>query len=73
MLVTDSGQVIRCPVNDVRIASRRTQGVTLFDVEGEGKVMSVARLRDVGEADNEADNEDADAGESDNGGDATDG
>jgi len=48
MLVTDGGQVIRCPVDDVRIASRRTQGVNLFDVEGDAEVVSVARLRDVG-------------------------
>ena len=64
MLVTNSGQVIRCPVNDVRIASRRTQGVKLFDVEGEGKVVSVARLRDVGEANGE---------DAENAGDASDG
>ena len=49
MLVTDSGQVIRFPVDQVRIAGRRTQGVTLFDVDGEGKVVSVARLRDMGD------------------------
>lgn len=57
MLVTDGGQVIRCPVNDVRIASRRTQGVNLFDVEGDAEVVSVARLRDVGDED-ENENED---------------
>ncbi len=67
MLVTDSGQVIRCPVNDVRIASRRTQGVKLFDVAGEGKVVSVARLRDVGEADNGADGASQDGGDDSDG------
>jgi len=70
MLVTDSGQVIRCPVDDVRIASRRTQGVKLFDVEGEGKVVSVARLRDVGAA---GDSDESDAGASDEAGGESDG
>ncbi len=55
MLVTNGGQVIRCPVNDVRIASRRTQGVNLFDVEGDAEVVSVARLRDVGGEDDDDD------------------
>ncbi|MFT6583505.1 MAG: DNA gyrase subunit A [Alphaproteobacteria bacterium] len=57
MLVTDNGQLIRCPINDVRIASRRTQGVTLFDVGDDAKVVSVTRLRDVKESE---DDEDAD-------------
>lgn len=46
MLVTNTGKLIRCPVHDIRIAGRRTQGVTLFRV-GEGEsVVSVARLRE---------------------------
>ena len=60
MLVTDGGQVIRCPVDDVRIASRRTQGVNLFDVDGGAEVVSVARLRDVGGEDEEDDSEEED-------------
>jgi DNA gyrase subunit A len=44
MLVTDGGMVIRCPVNDIRIARRGRQGVVIFKV-GEGeRVVSVARL-----------------------------
>jgi DNA gyrase subunit A len=44
MLVTDGGQLIRCPVHDIRVAGRRTQGVVLFKV-GEGEtVVSVSRL-----------------------------
>jgi DNA gyrase subunit A len=44
MLVTDGGMVIRCPVYDIRIARRRSQGVVIFKV-GEGeRVVSVARL-----------------------------
>ena len=47
MLVTDGGQLIRCPVNDVRIASRNTQGVRIFKTDGE-KVVSVERIPDDG-------------------------
>ncbi len=46
MLVTDNGQLIRCPVNDVRIAGRQTQGVTLFNVSDKEKVVSVAKLEE---------------------------
>jgi len=44
MLVSDAGQVMRCPVEDIRIARRGTQGVILFKT-GEGEaVVSVAHL-----------------------------
>ena len=47
MLVTDGGQLIRCPVDDIRIAGRNTQGVIVFKL-GEGeKVASVAHLADA--------------------------
>jgi DNA gyrase subunit A len=47
MLVTDGGMVIRCPVHDIRIARRRSQGVVIFKV-GEGeRVVSVAGLPEV--------------------------
>ncbi|AMW35219.1 DNA gyrase subunit A [Haematospirillum jordaniae] len=49
MLISDGGQLIRMPVHDVRIAGRKTQGVTLFRTAAEEKVVSVARLPDVGE------------------------
>ncbi len=53
MLVTDGGQLIRCPVDDVRIAGRNTQGVRIFKTEAEEKVVSVERIPDDGtEADN---------------------
>lgn len=47
MLVTDGGQVIRCPVDDVRIAGRNTQGVRVFKTDGSEKVVSVERVADV--------------------------
>ncbi|MCK4867747.1 MAG: DNA gyrase subunit A, partial [Alphaproteobacteria bacterium] len=49
MLVTDAGKLIRCPINDVRVAGRKTQGVTLFRVDSDERVVSVARLSDDGE------------------------
>lgn len=53
MLVSDNGTLIRCPVDDVRIAGRNTQGVTIFKTDDGATVVSVARL---GEA---SDDEDA--------------
>ncbi len=47
VLVTDGGQLIRSPVNDIRIAGRATRGVTLFRVGADERVVSVARLEDV--------------------------
>ena len=47
MLVTDSGQLIRFAVDEVRIAGRRTQGVTLFRIEENERVVSVAHLSEV--------------------------
>ena len=49
MLVTDAGQLIRCPVHDVRIAGRNTQGVRVFKTDSAEKVVSVERVSDVGE------------------------
>jgi len=48
MLVTDGGQLIRCPVNDVRIAGRNTQGVRIFKTEADEKVVSVEHIPDDG-------------------------
>ena len=49
MLVTDGGQLIRVPVDGIRIAGRATQGVSVFcTAEGE-RVVSVERLSDEGE------------------------
>ncbi len=52
MLVTNAGQLIRCPVNDIRIAGRNTQGVRIFKTDADEKVVSVERITDEnGEAD----------------------
>ncbi len=44
MLVTDQGKVIRTTVGSIRIAGRNTQGVTIFKVGANEKVVSVARI-----------------------------
>ncbi len=49
MLVTDGGQLIRCPVNGIRLAGRSTQGVIVFDTAEGERVVSVERLGDEGE------------------------
>ncbi len=46
MLVTDGGQIIRMPIADVRVAGRKTQGVTLFRVAEGERVVSVAALEE---------------------------
>ncbi|MDC7684347.1 DNA gyrase subunit A [Asticcacaulis sp. BYS171W] len=53
LLVTDGGQLIRTPVGQVRIASRNTQGVTIFRTSGD-KVVSVERLAESGDDADEA-------------------
>ncbi|MEJ0061647.1 MAG: DNA gyrase subunit A [Alphaproteobacteria bacterium] len=53
MLVTDGGQIIRMPTADMRIAGRRTQGVTLFRVAEGEHVVSVAALDDEGDGEPE--------------------
>jgi len=50
VLVTDRGQLIRCPVAGIRIAGRSTRGVRVFDVDQDERVVSVARLADVDSA-----------------------
>jgi DNA gyrase subunit A len=48
MLVTNGGQLIRCPVDGIRIAGRATQGVIVFaTAEGE-RVVSVEHLSEDG-------------------------
>src|SRR6202043_178845 len=53
MLVTDGGQLIRCPVDGIRIAGRSTQGVIVFTTAEGERVVSVEGLSDEGEANGE--------------------
>ena len=66
MMVTDGGQLIRCPVDDIRIAGRQTQGVTLFRTAVGEAVVSVAHLPNENGDDDELDDETA-AGSDDGG------
>ncbi|PPQ37146.1 DNA gyrase subunit A [Rhodoblastus acidophilus] len=65
MLVTNGGQLIRCPVEGIRIAGRGTQGVIVFNTADDEKVVSVERIGEVENGDGEGDIgvEGADAGE----------
>ncbi|GIL38416.1 DNA gyrase subunit A [Rhodospirillales bacterium TMPK1] len=65
MLVTDGGQIIRMPLHDVRVAGRRTMGVTLFRVSADEHVVSVAHLEESPGADDDVDSDtDGDIGDS---------
>ncbi|MFH1856196.1 MAG: DNA gyrase subunit A [Candidatus Omnitrophota bacterium] len=44
MVITHTGMVVRCPIKDVRIIGRNTQGVKLISLKSNDKVMSVATL-----------------------------
>ena len=44
MLVTNGGQLIRCPIDGIRIAGRSTQGVTVFKTRENENVVSVERI-----------------------------
>lgn len=44
MLVSDGGQLIRCPVNGIRVAGRGTQGVIVMDAREGERVVSVERV-----------------------------
>ncbi|TCK28257.1 DNA gyrase subunit A [Ancylobacter aquaticus] len=44
MLVTDGGQLIRCPVKGIRTVGRGSQGVIVFDTAEDEKVVSVERV-----------------------------
>ena len=54
MLVTDGGQLIRCPVAGIRVAGRSTQGVIVFDTAEGERVVSVERILESEEVEDEA-------------------
>ena len=68
LLVTDQGQLIRCPVAQIRVAARNTQGVIVFRTAEHEHVVSVERLAESGGSDDGAADEaedDADDGAGD--------
>ena len=64
MLVTDAGKLIRTEVHDIRIARRQTQGVTIFKVADDERVVAVAHMPDMAQ-----EGEDENGDESEPGGD----
>jgi DNA gyrase subunit A len=59
MLVTNGGQMIRCPVEGIRVAGRSTQGVIVFNTAEDERVVSVECISE----DEAAENGEPDAGE----------
>src|SRR3984885_2823343 len=49
MRVTAKGQLLRCPVEGIRVAGRSTQGVIVFDTAEDEHVVSVEHIGDDGE------------------------
>ena len=46
ILSTDKGKVIRCAVKEIRIAGRNTQGVRIFKLPENEKVVSAIKIDD---------------------------
>ncbi len=53
VMVSDGGQLIRCPVNEISMVGRTSRGVTLFRLAEEEHMVSVTRLRDMDDDDEE--------------------
>ncbi len=47
VMVSNGGQIIRCPVDQISVVGRASRGVTLFKTAADEQVVSVSRLRDV--------------------------
>jgi DNA gyrase subunit A len=53
MLITNTGKIIRLRINDIRVIGRNTQGVRLIDLDEGERVVSLARLAEKEEEDEE--------------------
>ncbi|NNC36556.1 MAG: DNA gyrase subunit A [Hyphomonadaceae bacterium] len=51
MLVTDGGQLIRCPVRNISVISRSSKGVTVIRVTDPERVVSVERIEETDDGD----------------------
>ena len=49
MLSTNKGRIIRCPVKQIRITGRNTQGVRIFKPSGEEKVATAFKVINIKE------------------------
>jgi DNA gyrase subunit A len=62
LLVSDHGQLIRVRVAQIRIAGRNTQGVTIFRKAEDEHVVSVERLAEAGDGEDDIEDDAPDAG-----------
>ena len=46
MMVTNGGQLVRCPVRNIRIVSRSSRGVTVIRVKDSERLVSVERIEE---------------------------
>jgi DNA gyrase subunit A len=53
VMVADSGQIIRCPIDKVSVIGRSSRGVTIFNTADGEQVVSATRLRDLNGDDEE--------------------
>ena len=53
MLVSSKGKIIRLRIKDIRVIGRNTQGVRLIDIEEGERVVSLARLAEKEEEEEE--------------------
>lgn len=51
MIVTDGGQLIRCPVKNISIISRSSKGVMVIRVKDDERVVSVERIEETDDDD----------------------
>ncbi|MFC4625037.1 DNA gyrase subunit A [Daeguia caeni] len=59
LLVSDGGQLIRVRVDDIRLAGRSTKGVTIFNMADGEKVVSVERISESDNDDEDGNGDDA--------------
>ncbi|WP_371395481.1 DNA gyrase subunit A [Fretibacter rubidus] len=59
MLVTDGGQLIRTPVRNISISQRSAKGVWVLRTKEDEKVVSIGRIEDAGDDDEEEGGEEA--------------
>ncbi|MBT5514593.1 MAG: DNA gyrase subunit A [Rhodospirillaceae bacterium] len=61
VMVSDAGQIIRCPIDQISVIGRSARGVTVFKVADDERLVSVSRFRDLEDGDDGDGDEDADA------------
>ena len=59
MIVTDGGQLIRCPVRNISIVSRSARGVTVIRTKEDERVVSIERIEESDEEEVEEGNSEA--------------